>query len=189
MAATKLFTVEDLATLDSLPERCELIEGAVVGESPSGGEHAYIASRLHGHLFVFCEGRIDCELFIADGGFVLGRNPDTLIAPDVALAMAERLKDVERPQGAIPIAPDLAVEVKSPTNTTAELIRKVGLYLAGGTKLVWLVRPVEQTVTVFQSDAAERVLGFDDTLDGGELLPGFALPLNVLFRPMAGIRR
>ena len=184
MVATKLLTIEDLATLDSAPERFELIEGVIVEVSPSKRRHAVYASRIHGRLFAHVDGAIDAELYIAEGGFIVSRQPDTMLAPDVALVLKERAPESEDEDGFVPFAPDLAVEVESPSNTQGELLRKVALYLAGGARLVWLVRPKHQTVTVFHPDAPERVLGVGDVLDGGDVVPGFALPLTDLFRPL-----
>ncbi|MGI8475803.1 MAG: Uma2 family endonuclease, partial [Thermomicrobiales bacterium] len=63
----------------------------------------------------------------------------------------------------------------------SEILRKVAIYLRGGSKLVWLVRPRQRTVTVFSPDRPELVLASTDILDGADMLPGFSLPLAKLF--------
>lgn len=79
-------------------------------------------------------------------------------------------------------APDLAIEVATPEKSEEELRLRIILHLQGGSTQVWLVRPDQQTVTVFSPDQPERILGIDETLDGGEVLPGFSLPVKALFR-------
>jgi Uma2 family endonuclease len=103
--------------------------------------------------------------------------------PDVAFVSAARLPEEDAWDRAVQFAPDFAVEIESPSNTQAELLRKMLLYLTGGSRLVWLVRPKQQTVTVYSPDVPECTLGLTDTLEGGAVLPGFSLPLAELFRP------
>jgi Uma2 family endonuclease len=103
------------------------------------------------------------------------------LKPDVSFIARERLPD-ELWIGIIPIAPDLAAEVASPSNRQADILDKVGLYLKAGTRLVWLVRPEARTVTVFRPDRPERILRIGEELDGEDVLPGFRLPLERLFR-------
>jgi Uma2 family endonuclease len=79
-------------------------------------------------------------------------------------------------------APDLAIEVATPSKSDEELRLRTRLHLQGGTRQVWVVRPEQQTVTVFSSDAPERMLTINDSLDGGDVVPGFTLPLASVFR-------
>lgn len=79
-------------------------------------------------------------------------------------------------------APNLAIEVASPEKSEEELRLRIILHMQGGSNRVWLVRPEQQTVTVFSRDEPERILTIDDTLDGGEVLPGFSLPVRTIFR-------
>jgi Uma2 family endonuclease len=181
MVATKRITIEDLAALPPEFDRYELIEGELVEVSPASGDHGEVGSELHGRLWAYLHGRIVGRLFILDPGFVIARNPDTLLAPDIAFVSAERLAPGQRFPQYVGFAPDLAIEVVSPSNSRRELQRKVRLYLAAGTRLIWLVRPAQRTVTVIGRDQPERVLTENDTLDGGAVLPGFTLPLRELF--------
>jgi Uma2 family endonuclease len=81
----------------------------------------------------------------------------------------------------VPLAPDLAVEVLSPTDRMGDALAKISMYLQAGVQIVWLVDPSSQTVTVFQPDAAPATLRTGDTLDGGSVLPGFSLPVAEMF--------
>lgn len=77
--------------------------------------------------------------------------------------------------------PDLAVEVLSPTDRLSEALAKVAMYLEAGVSLVWLIDPRKRTATVFRQNELPETMGEDDALDGEEVLPGFTLPLAVLF--------
>jgi Uma2 family endonuclease len=183
MVATKLMTAETFEALDAEGRLLELVEGEVREVPFAGRLHGSLEARL-AYLLNSHNYREELgDVFGSQTSFVVRRNPDSVLMPDVAFVTAARLLEDEDWDRALPFAPDLAVEIESPSNTQAELLRKVSLYLAGGSRLVWLVRPKQLTVTVFSPDAPERTLGLDDTLDGGDVLPGFSLPLAELFRP------
>ncbi len=114
-------------------------------------------------------------------GFVLAVAPDTLLAPDVSYTREDWLPPESARGRFLRLAPDLAVEVLSPTDTAAEIAEKVSLYLEAGTRLVWVVDPRRRTVAVHTPDRVARTLVVGDTLDGGDVLPGFVLPLAELF--------
>jgi Uma2 family endonuclease len=148
-----------------------------------GGRHGVTGGDLHGNLWMFVRSRGLGVVLTSDTQYELLRDPRTILKPDVSFIAAERVpKEVWT--GIVPLAPDLAAEVASPSTRQADIIDKVGLYLAGGTRLVWLIRPEEQTVTVFRPDRSERILGIDDELDGEDVIPGFRLPLRELFQPV-----
>jgi Uma2 family endonuclease len=109
----------------------------------------------------------------AETGFVLTRNPDTVRGADIAFVRAERLKGKSRPTSFWVGAPDLAVEVLSPDDRPAEVATKVDDYLAAGALLVWVVNPKRKTITVHQPMENPRTLRSSETLDGGNVLPGF----------------
>jgi Uma2 family endonuclease len=105
------------------------------------------------------------------------RNPDTVLAPDVPFVRQERDLD-ER--GFYPGPPDLAVEVISPSDTYTEVDEKVAKYLACGTPMVIVVDPRKRSASVYTPGNFIRV-SVDDTLDGGDVVPGWKLPLRELF--------
>lgn len=180
MTATHVTTVEALERHP--PEgRWELAEGELVEMAPAGGESAEAGLRIGGlimnHVWTNRLGRT----FGSEGGFVLFPDRQTVRAPDVAFISVERLPLDARVRGFVRLAPDLVVEVMSPSDRLGDAIAKVGEYLQAGVRLVWLVRPEEQTVTAFTPDAPPATLTAADTLAGGEVLPGFAVPVADLF--------
>ena len=104
-----------------------------------------------------------------------------MVAPDVAFVRTERLRPWRNRRGFLPIAPDLAVEVISPSETAKHIADKIAAYLEAGTALLWVVRSIPQTVTVYEPGHDPRVLGIGDILDGGTVLPGFSLPVAAIF--------
>jgi Uma2 family endonuclease len=114
--------------------------------------------------------------------FVLDAQRDLRRRPDVAFVSYSRWREDHVPRAeAWDVVPDLAVEVISPTNLAEEIDDKVTDYFAAGVRLVWVLFPASGRVYAYQSP--ERVTGLDraDELDGGEVLPGFRLPIATLF--------
>ena len=108
------------------------------------------------------------------------RNPDTVRAPDVAWIAPGRV-----PEGIVgypDLAPDLAVEVKSPSNSYAAMEDKALMWLSYGSREVWMADPAHITLTRHRPGVPPVTLGEDDVLDGGDLLPGFSIPVWRLFR-------
>ena len=121
-------------------------------------------------------------------GVILGSDgtirlePGQIRAPDVAFYRRDRLPLPFDELPPIPdIWPDLAIEVLSPSNTKREMARKLDEYFAAGTELVWYVDPKTETVRVYTEPSEVSTLGRTDSLDGGNVLPGFLLPLDQLF--------
>lgn len=172
-------TLEEFQRLPDDASRAELVRGRLVREPPAGFEHgdlaACIAQHLREHVVREGLGRV----VGAETGFVLFEDPPTLRAPDAAFVSAERLPSDRT--GFAHLAPDLAVEIVSPSNTVAEIQDKVCDYLDAGTRLVWVVEPRRRTVTVYRSRADIRLIGPADRLDGAEVLPGFRLSVAELF--------
>lgn len=177
---TKLITVEELARMPDTGKFVELVKGSIIKMSPTGRMHGRIVSKIDRYLGMFVEQHRLGETYGAETGFILRRDPDTLRAPDVAFVGTERLAQ-QHAEGFLEGAPDLAVEVISPSETRRAVEEKVLDYLHAGTQLIWLVQPETQTVTIYRSLDNIRILTAADTLDGGDLLPGFTLPVAELF--------
>jgi Uma2 family endonuclease len=180
MSITKLHTAADLWVMGS-EAPFELIEGELREVSPSEGPSSEIALNfvevLRPYLRAHRLGRLSSEAT----GYVVARDPDTVLAPDVGFVRLELVAD-GFPHGTfVPFPPDLAIEVMSPSNRLIEMERKAALYLRGGTRLVWVVRPQTRTVTVY-SPMSVKVLEIDDTLSGGDVLPGFSMQVADVFR-------
>jgi Uma2 family endonuclease len=173
-------TIEEYAALpDDDFWRDELVRGVRVREPRPGGEHARLQARLARHLDAFAEAR-DLGTVLADAGFVLAEDPATVRGPDVAFVARARLPGGVG-TGYLRVAPDLAVEILSPSNRTSAVQAKVNEYLAAGVRLVWVVDPRTRTITSWRTAAGCRVLGVGDELDGEDVLPGFRLPLTALW--------
>jgi Uma2 family endonuclease len=120
-------------------------------------------------------------IFAAETGFILATNPDTVRAPDVAFVRKERLPAGGLPLGYLPISPDLAVEVISPFETAEDIQEKVEDYLRAGTSQVWTVYRKTRSVVIHYANRSTSVLRETDNLEGGDLLPGFSVPVAKLF--------
>jgi Uma2 family endonuclease len=157
---------------------CELIDGTLV-EKPVGWAEAIIAANLIAFLnsYVLSKGLgavsgADSTLRMASGRVRL---------PDVAFVSNERMPRTLQP---IPtLAPDLAVEVLSESNTPAEIDQKLREYFQSGTRLVWVIDPQPRTVAVYHAPGEPtRVLPMSDSIEGEQVVPGFTLPVADLFR-------
>ena len=177
----KLMSAEELLALPEDNLRYELMKGELITISPAGFRHGEIASKLDRVLGIFVEDNNLGTVVIAEAGFRLETDPDTVRVPDVAFVAQERLSEGDRPDGFWSGPPDLAVEVVSPNDSADEVQTKVTEYLAADTRLVWVLHPKTCTVTVYQSLDEVRVLTEDGTLEGGELLPGFSVAVRDLF--------
>jgi Uma2 family endonuclease len=182
MAATRLYTAADLYEMEDGPQGQQyyIIDGDLF-EDASAPISSNIEARLSGYLFMHVQPRGLGELLSADGAYILHENPDTILIPDISFIRADRFPPRNERMRYFRFAPDIAIEVLSPSNRRAEIDRKLGIYRDAGVPLVWLVDPLKQTVTVFAADAKPRTLGATDTLDGGDVLPDFTLPLAQLF--------
>ena len=176
--ATDTITAEQLLDM-AIDEPCELIAGKLYMMTPAGHWHGRIESKVLRLIGNFVEERDLGDVYGGDTGFVIARDPDTVLAPDVAFVRTERLPDTT--EGYFPGAPDLAVEVVSPGDRAKAVSDKVRAWLEAGCLAVWVVRPDARTITVHRGGAEPRTLGETDTLDGGDVLPGFSCRVAQVF--------
>lgn len=168
-------TAEELYLFPESAERWELVRGELRRMAPGNPAHGYRASRAAFRLMAYAEERGLGHVYVADTGFILGRNPDTVRAPDAAFVSAERIPPEGEPEtGYWAIAPDLVVEIVSPSESRADLEEKVADYLRAGTRLVWALHARTRTATVYRPGSPPRRLGEDDLLGGEDVLPGFS---------------
>ncbi|MBV9124443.1 MAG: Uma2 family endonuclease [Planctomycetes bacterium] len=176
-------TEQDVLAARATPEKrlCELVDGVLV-EKAMGTRESWLAVLLIHHLMTFLEQH-DLGLVLGADGmlrFFSGR----VRIPDVSFLSWERLPGRELPDSPIAdLVPDLAVEVLSKGNTKKEMARKLRDYFQAGVRLVWLVDPKSQAVDVYTSATKKKRLTRNQILEGGEVLPGFTLPLRQLFTP------
>ncbi len=154
----------------------EFVNGELIKMSPPTMEHGEISMSLILPLGNYVRDKQLGRLYPADTTFNLG---DRLVKPDLAYVSNERLPDNRR-QGA-PIPPDLAVEVTSPSDSQYDIIEKALAYLEAGTRLVWVIEPIAQTVTVYRSKSDIKTHTHNDTLTGEDVLEGFSCPVAQLF--------
>lgn len=178
---TQLTTAEELLSMPDDGFRYELVEGELRRMSPAGHNHGRIAIRLTVPLGQYVKDHGLGEVYAAETGFLLKNNPDTVRAPDVSFIRQERVEQIGNTEGFWPGAPDLAVEVNSPGDRVGEVEEKVREWLSAGTRLVWVVSPKLRVVTVYRSLTDISTLTEKDTLDGGEVVPGFQFPVAELF--------
>jgi Uma2 family endonuclease len=172
MASKTLLTLEQFERLPDDGMRHELDEGELVSMPPSFGIHGKIQARIV-RLIPESVG-----LTLIDTGFLL--DAETLRAPDVAFFGAGRASGLDL-TARLAVAPDLAVEIISPSETAANIAHKVGQYLRAGVQLVWVVYPRDSSVHVFESSGTGRILAAGDLLEAPAILPGFSAPVSELF--------
>lgn len=158
---------------------CELVDGMLV-EKPMGLLESVLAVYISSQLCAYVKTH---KLGIVAGADGMMRLAAGLVRiPDVSFVSWDQLPGRAIPTAPIPsLHPDLAVEVLSRSNTNAEIERKIGEYFVAGTRLIWVVDPASRTVRVLTSINNRRLLSESETLDGGEVLPGFTLPIADIF--------
>lgn len=177
-----LVTAVDLYNMPDHGGRQELVKGEIVPMSPASTKHGLVAFRLAFEIGKFVEKEALGTIYAAETGFTLARDPDTVRAPDVAFVSADRIPEAGVPEtGFWAIAPDLVAEIVSPNDRASEVHDKVADYLNAGVKLVWIIDPQSKSAAVYRTFSDAQLLLAKDTLDGGDVLPGFQLPLAVLF--------
>lgn len=179
--ADKLYTAEDLLRM---PKGLELVRGRLVGgptkNMGNNPRHARVETRLGSILerFTGAQGK---QVTLTECSFILFENPDTIRTPDLAVVSADRFANAEAEEGFFRGAPELAIEILSPSNNSEEMDSKIAEYFEAGVQEVWTVSAKRRGVAVYRANHEFRVYQRTDVLDGGDVLPGFSLPLIQLF--------
>lgn len=175
-------TLVTAAELERMPDddsvRIELDEGEIISMPPAGMEHGDIGTELTLLLGAYVKKHGLGKVYSADTGFKL--SDDTVRAPDISFVRKARVADVHR-AGFGKGAPDLAVEIFSPSDSVRQLMRKVKQYFGAGCHTVWIVYPERREVHVLEAAGADRLLRPGDVLEAPELLPGFSAPVEEIF--------
>ncbi len=177
MSPAALLTAEELLYVRIPDKRVELVRGKLVVREPAGYTHGRVAMNLAIRLGAHLERTGGGQLFAAETGFTLERGPDTVRAPDIAFIRRERLPDPE-PVGFPDLAPDLVVEVLSPSDRPGEVLAKVADWLTAGVRLIWVIDPERRVARVYRHDGTELLVTADQPLDGEDVVPGFSCPLE-----------
>lgn len=181
MATIQTMTIEEFAAITE-PGRFDLVHGEVIQMPPAGGEHGVITIEIGRLIANYVAERQLGRTYAAETGFIIDHDARTVLAPDVAFVVSERVPPIDQQRGFVPIPPDFAVEVVSPSDRIVDVNAKVGEYLEAGVRLVWIVEPRRRTVTVYRADRSARLLIEGESLDGGDVLPDFSLPVSDIFR-------
>ena len=159
--------------------RFELFDGELIEMSGPGGTHGRIAIRLGRYLDIFAEEN-NLGIVTGETGYHPPDDRYNLLLPDVAFISFGRAPD-PFPDKLVPAMPDIAVEIRSPSNTIAEMRENAQRYLRLGSTLVWIILPNAQMVEVHQTKMPLKSLELGDSLSGEDVLPGFQLELSRLF--------
>lgn len=178
---TRLMTSDELLRFDDPSVRVELVRGALITMPLPGGEHGLVASEIQVLLAVHAKANRLGRVFAAETGFLLQRNPDTVRGADVAFVSHDRLTQVEDLKKHLPFAPDLVVEIVSPSDRPGRIASKLGEWIEGGARLVWWVYPDRREVVEHRPGVEPQTITEAEELDGGEVLPGFRCRVADLF--------
>lgn len=176
MTAEKTMTADELARTSIPGKQVELVRGRLVVREPPGTQHGAVSANLAFELSAFVRRERLGQVFAQDTGFKIGSDPDTVRGPDVAFVSNDRLDRIPE-EGYAELAPDLVVEVVSPSDRAGEVLAKIGDWLGAGTRLAWLVDPRRREARVFRADGSVAVIGEDGELNGEDVLPGFSCRL------------
>ncbi len=165
----------------------ELVRGKLMAKAKSGvsGEHSDIVALISSRLDSFAGRSADEKRLgtvFAVGSCTLGQTgPEaSWVEPDVCFVMLGRMPD--KFKGPIPVAPDIVVEVWSPSDSTEKIQNKIEAYQAAGVRLIWSIYMASKYILVHRADESRRIfLDLEDVLNGGAVLPGFTLKVSELF--------
>jgi Uma2 family endonuclease len=178
---TKPVTADELLAMPDDGNRYELVKGELRMAPPPGSEHGEITMNLAGPLYQHVKKSNLGVVYAAETGFKLESDPDTVRAPDIAFVRRETVQQTGRQSGYRSGAPDLAVEVLSPSDRVSKVEEKVAEWLEAGAQVVWVVSPKLHTVTVYRSLTDIKTLTEKDILDGGDVVPGFQISIAEIF--------
>ncbi|MCE2502016.1 MAG: Uma2 family endonuclease [Dehalococcoidia bacterium] len=177
----KLLTADDLLRLHSEGVRGELIMGVLHETVSNGLEHGEVVVNLASEFHGFVRPRRLGRVAGSDSGIQLERDPDTVREPDIAFISADRLPLDVRVRGYSQVVPDLVVEVVSPSDRPAPVYDKAQMWLRFGVRLVLVVDPETRSILALPSEGSARTFAENDTLDCGDVLPGFSCPVRNIF--------
>lgn len=171
-----LMTADELLNVNIPGKQVELVRGVLVVREPPGYQHGAIVARLGALLVQYVDAHELGTVVVGDAGFKLATNPDTVRGPDIALVRRERAPD-PAPVGFAAFSPDLAIEIRSPSNRPGDILGKVGDLLSAGTRLIWVIDPARREARAYRQDGTETTITAEQSLDGEDVVPGFSCPL------------
>ena len=175
-AKTKLITADELLRLPrGYGKRYELIRGALIAKMPAGDPQGNAIARTGARILAYADENDYGAARSGEPGYRLERGPDTVRVPDVAWIAPGRIPPGTR--GFPELAPDLAVEVKSPSNSNPEIAAKARMWLCYGSQAVVTLDSATTSAVVYRPNVEPMALGQDDTLDLNDIMPGFSSPV------------
>ena len=174
-------TVDEFLLLPQREGKEELVRGELRVNPPAGGPHGAAGANLIWRLMSHVMERGLGQVFGDGVGYQLIQIPHTVRVPDASFVREDRLPEEGIGPGLFKFAPDIAIEVLSPSETASEIQEKIDDYRVSGTSLVWVVDPVRRTVMIVSRNAPLALLHESDTLDGGDVLPGFSCAVADIF--------
>ena len=182
----QFISAEDFLEIVEQPDydsrKVELVEGEIVDMPLPNPIHAAILATLSTELNTHVRQNESGRVLVGDAPFVLTRDTegrDTLRGLDIAYISAQRLPG-KLPRTPLHVAPDLAVEIISPSNKAEDIEKKIEQLLEAGTALIWIVYPDLQRIVVHSVDGMFKLIE-SDLLTGGDVLPGFELRVADIF--------
>jgi Uma2 family endonuclease len=181
----KIWTDAEFMALNRDGHRYEIVNGELIDMGNSGAKHGYIAVILSAALFNCVSTQKLGAMFDSSTAFKMKSGNKR--SPDISFIAKERLQGLDDiPDGFLEGAPDLAVEILSPSNTVEEINQKIIEYFDNGSRLVWVINPKQNYILVYRNgQEPDRLLKSNDSLDGEEIVPGFNLPVVELFQKLA----
>jgi Uma2 family endonuclease len=177
--AEELMTAAELARVDLPNKSTELVRGRLIVREPPGTNHGRVQSNLNFRVAAFVHAHMLGAVFGQDTGFKIASDPDTVRAPDLAFIARERVPLIPA-RGYAAMAPDLVAEILSPDDRAADVLAKIGEWLAAGVRLAWVIDPERVTAQAYRADGSVAVIASDGALDGEGVLPGFRCSLREL---------
>lgn len=169
-------------------DRSELVRGHIRRMTPASAAHGLVSGNVFRLLSTYIQQHRLGVCFADSTGFTLPNLPNTVRAPDASFVRADRLPAAGVGDGFLHLAPDLAVEVLSPSESAASLAEKLADYRVAGTPLVWVIDPSARTVAVIVRDDAAATFGVEQEVTGGDVVPGFVCQVSELFEGLAQLR-
>ncbi len=168
---------------ENADKHLELIKGEIIEMAPPGEAHGFLAGLFYHHFLLFDPQR-KMGVPTVESGYYTPDDRYTVLAPDAAFRLRKRA-DAPLNKRWVSMMPDIAVEIKSPSDSMAQMRRKAAIYLENGSQLVWLVIPDQRGVEVCRLEDEGGIqtefIGIDGSLSGEGVPPGFQLELAALF--------
>ena len=182
MATTaRVMTAEELLEMPDDGFRYELVRGELVKMAAAKNYHGEIAGYVVGSLVHHVRRNRLGKVYTAEAGFILASDPAHVRIPDIGFVQRENIERIGRPDSLWPEPPDLAIEVISPSDRYSDVQEKVSDYFEAGTLMVIVLDSRVRTAAVYRSLTDVTILTEADTLDGGDVVPGWHMPVSEIF--------